>query len=105
MISGLISAIQKLGLFTLSRIERLGKTGVFLGTTVLWTFIPPLKFGRVIKQISFIGVKSSLIVILTGAFTGMVLTLQSYYGMEKFGAEALLGPAVALSLIRELGPV
>jgi phospholipid/cholesterol/gamma-HCH transport system permease protein len=71
----------------------------------VYTFIPPLKIRRVIKQISFIGVKSSLIVILTGAFTGMVLTLQSYYAMSKFGAEALLGPAVALSLIRELGPV
>ncbi|MEI8172782.1 MAG: MlaE family lipid ABC transporter permease subunit [Deltaproteobacteria bacterium] len=105
MIRGMINIIQKLGQCILSLIESLGKTGVFLGTTLFWTFIPPLKLGRVIKQISFIGVKSSLIVVLTGAFTGMVLTLQSYYGMEKFGAEALLGPTVALALIRELGPV
>ena len=105
MIRGLANVIQGLGHCILSSIANLGKTGVFLGTSVLYTFIPPLKFGRVIKQISFIGVKSSIIVILTGVFTGMVITLQSYYGMEKFGAEALLGPAVALSLIRELGPV
>jgi len=105
MINGMIDAVQRLGNHFLSLVESLGKTGVFLGRAVLWTFIPPLKFGRVIKQISFIGVKSSLIVILTGGFTGMVLTLQTYYGMEKFGAEALLGPTVALALVRELGPV
>lgn len=42
---------------------------------------------------------------LTGAFTGMVLALETFYAMRKFGAEALLGPTVALSMIRELGPV
>lgn len=105
MINGITNAIQKLGHCILSCISDIGKTGVFLGTAIVYTFIPPLKIGRIIKQISFIGVKSSLIVILTGAFTGMVLTLQSFYGMSKFGAEALLGPTVALALIRELGPV
>jgi phospholipid/cholesterol/gamma-HCH transport system permease protein len=105
MMRGIANIIERLGRCILSSIANLGKTGVFLGTAIVYTFIPPLKIRRVIKQISFIGVKSSLIVILTGAFTGMVLTLQSYYAMSKFGAEALLGPAVALSLIRELGPV
>ena len=101
----MVNLIQRLGNFVIANVEKLGKTGVFLGTAIFWTFIPPLKIGRIIKQISFIGVKSSFIVILTGSFTGMVLTLQTYYGMEKFGAEALLGPTVALALIRELGPV
>jgi phospholipid/cholesterol/gamma-HCH transport system permease protein len=85
--------------------DGLGRSGIFLGNAIFWAFIPPLKVGKVFKQISFIGVKSTSIVILTGAFTGMVLTLQAFYGMRKFGAEALLGPTVALSLIRELGPV
>jgi len=97
--------IRALGKFILSTIEGLGKSGIFLGTAFFWVCIPPLKVGRIIKQISFIGVKSTSIVILTGAFTGMVLTLQAFYAMRKFGAEALLGPTVALSLIRELGPV
>jgi len=44
-------------------------------------------------------------VALVGAFTGMVLGLQGYYTLNKFGATAMLGPAVALSLIREIGPV
>lgn len=101
----MVELIQRLGNLVITFVEKLGKTGVFLGTTIFWTFIPPLKVGRIIKQISFIGGKSSFIVILTGSFTGMVLTLQTYYGMEKFGAVALLGPTVALALIRELGPV
>jgi phospholipid/cholesterol/gamma-HCH transport system permease protein len=100
-----MSYIRTLGHFTLSIIDGLGRSGIFLGNAIFWAFIPPLKVGKVFKQISFIGVKSTSIVILTGAFTGMVLTLQAFYGMRKFGAEALLGPTVALSLIRELGPV
>jgi phospholipid/cholesterol/gamma-HCH transport system permease protein len=101
----LLEYIQKLGSQIISLFENIGKTGVFLGSALFLTFVPPLKVGRIVKQISFIGVKSSLIVVLTGAFTGMVLTLQTYYGMETFGATALLGPTVALALIRELGPV
>jgi phospholipid/cholesterol/gamma-HCH transport system permease protein len=59
----------------------------------------------VIKQIWFIGTQSTLVIFLTGAFTGMVLGLQGYYTLNRFGSTALLGPMVALSLIRELGPV
>jgi phospholipid/cholesterol/gamma-HCH transport system permease protein len=46
-----------------------------------------------------------LVILLTGSFTGMVLALQLFYILRKFGSEALLGPGIALSLIRELGPV
>ena len=53
----------------------------------------------------FIGVHSLLVVLITGAFTGMVLALQSSYGFRKFGAEGLVGAIVALSMTRELGPV
>lgn len=101
----LLEYIQKLGSRIISLFENIGKAGVFLGSALFWTFVPPLKIGRVVKQISFIGVKSSLIVILTGAFTGMVVTLNAYYGMNKVGAEAFLGPTVAFAMIREMGPV
>ena len=97
--------IRKLGLFGIFIFRNLGKAGVFLANGFFWIFIPPLKFRRVIKQIQFIGVNSTFIVLLAGAFTGMVLGIQGYYSLNKFGAESLLGPAVALSLIRELGPV
>ncbi|MBI5795237.1 MAG: ABC transporter permease, partial [Planctomycetes bacterium] len=66
---------------------------------------PPYLLRRIVKQINFIGVKTTLVIILTGSFTGMVLALQTYYALVKFGAETSLGPVVALSLIRELGPV
>jgi len=46
-----------------------------------------------------------LVIFLTGAFAGMVLSLQGFYTLNRFGSAALLGPMVALSLIKELGPV
>jgi phospholipid/cholesterol/gamma-HCH transport system permease protein len=68
-------------------------------------FKPPFKFRQLLKQMRFFGNKSMLVILLTGSFTGMVLALQLYYILRKFGSEALLGPGIALSLIRELGPV
>ncbi|MBI5577669.1 MAG: ABC transporter permease [Deltaproteobacteria bacterium] len=65
----------------------------------------PKQFVEIINQIYFIGARSASIVMLVGFFTGMVLGLQLYYVMNKFGAVGFLGTAVALSLIRELGPV
>src|SRR3990172_6854908 len=77
----------------------------FLGPALCWIFPPPLKWRRMIARIHFIGAKSLLVILLTGVFTGMVLGLQVFYTLTKFGSEAFLGPAVALTLIRELGPV
>jgi phospholipid/cholesterol/gamma-HCH transport system permease protein len=60
---------------------------------------------KVLRQIRFIGAGSLFLIALIGLFTGMVLGLQGYYSLTKFGSEGMLGSAVALSLIRELGPV
>ncbi len=100
-----ITGIRWIGRTVLFPVRVLGNLGLFLATAIFWVFVPPLKVKRLIRQIDFIGAKSITIVALTGAFTGMVLTLESYYALERFGADALLGPAVALSMIRELGPV
>ncbi len=78
---------------------------IFLGSSAFWAVVPPYKVRRILKQIHFVGVKSSLVIVLTATFTGMVLGLQGYYTLRKFGSDAFLGPAVALALIRELGPV
>ena len=67
--------------------------------------MPPFRPRRVLQEIYQIGVKSTLIVMLTGAFTGMVMALQGYYTLRQYGSEGALGSAVALSLIREMGPV
>jgi len=70
-----------------------------------WTFRPPLKLRNIFKQMEFVGVKSIFVVVLTGAFTGMVMTLQGYHGFRLFSAESLVGGTVALGMTRELGPV
>lgn len=77
----------------------------FFAVAFFWMFFPPYLIGRVVRRINFIGVKTTPVIVLTGLFTGMVLALQTYYALSKFGAESSLGPVVALSLIRELGPV
>lgn len=79
--------------------------GCFLAVCIFWMFLPPYLIRRIIKQINFIGVKTILVIVLTGTFTGMVLALQIYFTLVRFGAESRLGPVVALSLIKELGPV
>jgi len=97
--------IRALGAGTLWMLKGMGQMFLFLVESVRLVFVPPFKFGRFLKQVRFIGTKSMSVIMLTGAFTGMVLALQLFYTLRKFGSEALLGPAIALSLIRELGPV
>lgn len=94
-----------LGRFTISIILEMGRVGYFFFSGFINIFIPPFQFTKILHQIYFIGTKSIFVICLTGAFTGMVLGLQGYYTLSKFGSEGLLGAAVALSLIRELGPV
>ena len=66
---------------------------------------PPFRFKLFFKQMEFIGNKSLWITILTGTFTGMVLTIQSYFALKTFGSESIVGGMVAVSMTRELGPV
>ncbi|MDR2892275.1 MAG: ABC transporter permease [Deltaproteobacteria bacterium] len=63
------------------------------------------QFPKVLRQIHFIGSNSLFLIALIGFFTGMVLGLQGYYALATFGSEGVLGTLVALSLVRELGPV
>jgi phospholipid/cholesterol/gamma-HCH transport system permease protein len=97
--------VRALGAYTLQSLRNMGRMFIFLADTLAVLFVPPFKFNLFAKQINFIGAKSTLVIVLIGAFTGMVLALQLFYTLRKFGSDALLGPAIALSLIRELGPV
>jgi phospholipid/cholesterol/gamma-HCH transport system permease protein len=97
--------IQALGRWALTLLQELGKTGQFLAYALYSLVRRPGRPVHVLKQIRFIGAKSLFVIVLTAAFTGMVLGLQGYYTLTKFGSEGMLGTAVALSLIRELGPV
>lgn len=82
-----------------------GGMALMLFQALMWMFIPPLKLRNIFKQMEFVGVRSLFVVVLTGAFTGAVMALQSYNALKRFGAESLVGPTVALSMARELGPV
>jgi len=94
-----------IGRYALEWIRGLGRSGIFLVLAVCRGFVVPFRLNRIIKEIEFIGSKSLLIVFVTALFTGMVLGLQGYYSLSQFGAAAALGVMVALSIIRELGPV
>jgi phospholipid/cholesterol/gamma-HCH transport system permease protein len=101
----MLSLVENLGRTVISWMAGMGRMLILLVTALLWAFVPPFRLRRLVRQIHFMGWRSMLVVVLTGAFTGMVLGLQGYYTLRKFGATAMLGPAVALSLIREIGPV
>ncbi len=97
--------LSLIGRETLAFLERGGRMGIFLVASLASVVKPPFKLDPVIRQVHFIGAKSVFVIVFTAAFTGMVLGLQGYYTLRKFGSEGLLGSAVALSLLRELGPV
>ncbi|MGD8723288.1 MAG: ABC transporter permease, partial [Desulfobacterales bacterium] len=82
----------------------LGAIAIFFFRALFMIFHPK-QFSAIIQQIYFIGAKSAQIVMLVGFFTGMVLGLQLYHVLVKFGSVGVLGTAVSLSLIREMGPV
>src|SRR5215470_18508597 len=94
-----------LGRWTLVTLVALGRFGSFFGLALATMVTPPFKGRAFVDRLHYIGYRSLLIILLTGAFTGMVLGLQIFLTLSRFGSEAFLGPAVALSLIRELGPV
>ena len=94
-----------LGRYTIAFIEGLGRIALFFVKGFVRIFLLPIQVNKVLQQIYFIGMKSIFVICLTGAFTGMVLGLQGYYLLVKYGSTGVLGSAVALSLIREMGPV
>ncbi|MGD0277998.1 MAG: ABC transporter permease [Smithella sp.] len=100
----LIKYFAFIGQAVIGWINVLGTAMIFL-VMALWKTFRPKQFPKVIEQIYYIGASSTTIIILVGLFTGMVLGLQSYHALSKFGAVGGLGALVSLSLIRELGPV
>jgi phospholipid/cholesterol/gamma-HCH transport system permease protein len=101
----IINFFQFLGGAFIKFILELGHISIFFTSSFMRLIQFPWQFQKLMHQIYFIGVKSISVVCLTALFTGMVLGLQGYYTLVQFGSEGLLGSAVAVSLIRELGPV
>jgi len=86
-------------------IKEMGQIFLLFLDTIRWAFHVPFRLDLFFEQMEKVGVRSGLVVILTGAFTGMVLGLQGFHATRRFGAETMVGVAVALSMFRELGPV
>ena len=100
-----LTPVSGLGRRTLAVVGGMGHMGMFFAQALICTCTPPLKFFRVLQQVHFIGFGSLFVIVLTGAFTGMVLGFQGYTTLARVGSSAFLGPMVALALLRELGPV
>jgi phospholipid/cholesterol/gamma-HCH transport system permease protein len=105
MLVTLKNPIAAIGREVLDFTQHLGRLFLFFMWGFVLIFQPPFQFDKIRQQIYFIGMKSVFVICLTGAFTGMVLGLQGYYALVKYGSTAALGSAVALSLVREMGPV
>ncbi len=101
----LVKIIENFGTKIIKLIESVGRIVIFFLTGTMNIFVLPFQFTKIIDHTWFIGTKSMFVIALTGFFTGMVLGLQGYYSLLKYGSEAALGSAVTITLIRELGPV
>jgi phospholipid/cholesterol/gamma-HCH transport system permease protein len=100
----LSSPIDYLGRKAMEMVNDLGAAAIFLARSFMKIF-RRRQVSSIIQQLFFIGAKSTHIVMLVALFTGMVLGLQLYTALVRVGSTGFLGSVVALSLIRELGPV
>lgn len=96
--------LRKLGQEAINWLNSLGAITIFMCRGVCQIFANIRIFPRTLHQLYIIGWQSLFVISLIGLFCGMVLGLQGYYTLVQFGSTGLLGSAVALSLIRELGP-
>ena len=101
----LVDYISRLGQRGIRTLTSLGRAGIMLYQDLIGKPEPGKHFPLLLQQLYVVGVESVLIILVSGLFIGMVLGFQGYRVLVDFGAEASLGPLVALSLLRELGPV
>lgn len=102
---GLLAGLRGLGARVTGGVWRLGFAFRFLLSVL---FLSGTSFRRLhltLREVYFSGVLSLIIIMVSGLFVGMVLGLQGYETLQRFGSEEALGVLVALSLVRELGPV
>lgn len=97
--------LEGVGAWVIDGIVALGNFVLFLLAALGYSVRPPYKLRLLIRQMRSIGAESFFLVGLIGLFTGMVLGLQGYNTLRRFGSEGALGTVVALVLVRELGPV
>lgn len=105
MFKAIIDKVHWLGASTLNSFRRLGQGTLFLLEVIFSCFSMLSRPFLLLRQLYSVGVQTLVIIVVAGAFVGMVMALQSYYALVDFGAEDSVGVMVTLSLLRELGPV
>lgn len=101
----LIKSVRAIGNSTVNGVWRLGFAGRFFIMTLIHSGTSFRRFHLTVKEMFSSGVMSLIIILVAGTFVGMVLGLQGYETLKRYGSESALGTLVALSLVRELGPV
>lgn len=96
---------EPLGKEIIAKVRGLGDWCLFLFETILWMPRRPYRMNNLMRQLEFIGVRSTPIILLTGLFVGAVFSLQTGKAFMMFNAETLVGATIGLSLAREIGPV
>jgi phospholipid/cholesterol/gamma-HCH transport system permease protein len=102
--SGALS-VRSIGHHTVDIVWRLGYASRFFGLTIASSGASFRRLRLLIRELYYTGVLSLIIILVSGLFVGMVLGLQGYHTLQTYGSESALGVLVALSLVRELGPV
>lgn len=101
----MLEMIARLGNRGAHALQNIGNSGLFLATMLFRKPDVPRLWPLLRHQLYFVGVLSCLIIVVSGLFIGMVVGLQGYNTLQKFGAGSQLGQLLALSIARELGPV
>ena len=97
--------VRAVGRYTLEIVQSLGDVALFVGRSFRMA-VGSRKLGRrVVRAMFEQGARCLPVILIVGLFTGLVLGLQGYYVLNRFGSESLLGTLVSLSIVRELGPV
>jgi phospholipid/cholesterol/gamma-HCH transport system permease protein len=105
MLDRVAAPLRRLGHTCINAVWRLGFASRFFAAVLMRSGISFRRFRLVVKEIYFAGVLSLIIIIVSGLFVGMVLGLQGYETLQRYGSAEAVGTLVALSLTRELGPV
>lgn len=105
MLTVVRTRLERLGAGIIDGVAAVGDFVLLLVVAVISIFRPPYKPRLIIRQLRSIGADSLLLIVLIATFTGMVLGLQGYTTLRRFGSQGALGTVVALMLVRELGPV
>lgn len=102
---GLISTLRSIGHKFSDSVWRLGAGARLFGLTLIYSGESFRRFHLTVREVYFTGVMSLVIILVSAFFVGMVLALQGYHTLQRYGSAESIGVLVALSLLRELGPV